>query len=117
MHPQDLGKARPASQIREYEFNGNLLWRYSPGWDTWCGDMTADGSAVVYLVNSTVTSFGASPDFEIGVLDGRTGTLRWSVSDSSRGSIPYIGGAEAAISDSGLYAASGSDTGALGSHR
>jgi hypothetical protein len=105
---------REASQIRKYDFNGNLLWRYSPGWETWGGDMTADGSAVVYLVNSAVTSFGASPDFEIGVLDGRTGALRWVRTDPTRSSIPYIGGAEAAISDSGLYVASGSDTGALG---
>jgi|GEM_PF-764345 len=105
---------RQASEIRKYDFNGNLLWRYLPKWETWGGDMTADGSAVVYLVNSAVTSFGARPNFEIGVLDGRTGALRWSVTDSSRSSIPYIGGAEAAISDSGLYVASGSDTGALG---
>lgn len=105
---------REASQIRKYDFNGNLLWRYSPGWETWGGDMTADGSAVVYLVNSAVTSFGARPDFEIGVLDGRTGALRWSLTDPTRSNIPYIGGLEAAISDSGLYVASGSDTGALG---
>jgi hypothetical protein len=105
---------REASEIRKYDFNGNLLWRYSPGWETWGGDMTADGSAVVYLVNSAVTSFGARPDFEIGVLDGRTGALRWTRTDATRSNIPYIGGAEAAISDSGLYVASGSDTGALG---
>jgi hypothetical protein len=105
---------REASEIRKYDFNGNLLWRYSPGWETWGGDMTADGSAVVYLVNSAVTSFGARPDFEIGVLDGRTGALRWTRTDATRSKIPYIGGAEAAISDSGLYVASGSDTGALG---
>lgn len=105
---------RRASEIRKYDFDGELIWRYSPGWETWGGDMTADGSAVVYLVNSAVTSFGASPDFEIGVLDGRTGELLWSRTDPTRSNTPYLGGAEAAISDSGLYVASGSDTGALG---
>jgi hypothetical protein len=101
---------REASQIRKYDFDGNLLWSYAPGWETWGGDMTADGSAVVYLINSAVTSF-ASPDFEIGLLDGRTGNLRWSIVDNGRA---YLGGAEAAISDDGLYVASGSATGALG---
>jgi hypothetical protein len=101
---------REASQIRKYDFDGNLLWSYTPGWETWGGDMTADGAAVVYLVNSAVTSF-ASPDFEIGLLDGQTGNLRWSIVDNGRA---YLGGAEAAISDDGLYVASGSATGALG---
>jgi len=103
-------KYRAASEIRKYDFNGNLLWKYSPGWEAWGGDMTADGSAVVYLINSAVTSF-ARPDFEIGLLDGRTGAKRWSIKDNGRA---YLGGAETAISDDGLYVASGSTNGALG---
>lgn len=101
---------REASEIRKYTFDGDLLWTYEPGWEAWGGDMTADGSAVVYMINPTVTSY-ANPTFEVGLIDGTTGELRWSIRDNGK---LYLGGLEVAISDDGQYVAAGGTTGSLG---
>ncbi len=102
---------RATSLIRKYSFGGDLLWEYAPGWETWGGDMTADGSRVVFLLNPDITQYKAGV-WKLGVLDGSNGRLLWSVT----GDVPYLGGLEASISDDGRYVAAGSTQGALGLH-
>ena len=102
---------RATSLIRKYNFSGDLLWEYAPGWETWGGDMTADGSRVVFLLNPDIIQYSAG-EWTLGVLDGSNGSLLWSVT----GDVPYLGGLEASISDDGRYVAAGSAQGALGLH-
>lgn len=102
---------RATSLIRKYNFAGDLLWEYAPGWETWGGDMTADGSRVVFLLNPDIIQYKAGA-WTLGVLDGSNGRLLWSVT----GDVPYLGGLEASISDDGRYVAAGSTQGALGLH-
>lgn len=102
---------RATSVIRKYSFSGELLWEFAPGWETWGGDMTADGSRVVFLVNPDISRFAAG-SWTLGVLDGGNGQLLWKVT----GDVPYLEGLEAAISDDGSYVAAGSSQGALGIH-
>jgi WD40 repeat protein len=99
---------RSASLIQKYGFDGELLWEYAPGWETWGGDMTDDGSRVVFLRNPDITRYNAG-QWQLGALDGRTGDLLWEVS----GQQSYLEGLEAAISPDGRYVAAGSTTGAL----
>lgn len=106
--PADVS-LRASSQIRKYSFSGELLWQYEPGWETWGGDMTPDGSRVVFLVNPDITQYGAG-DWKLGLLDGQTGELLWQVSGTDK----YLEGLEAAISPDGAYVAAGSTNGALG---
>ena len=100
---------RASSQIRKYSFSGELLWQYEPGWETWGGDMTPDGSKVVFLVNPDITQYGAG-EWKLGLLNGHTGKLLWQVSGAEK----YLEGLEAAISQDGTYVAAGSTNGALG---
>lgn len=100
---------RSASLIQKYSFDGELLWQYAPGWETWGGDMTDDGSRVVFLRNPDITRYNAG-QWQLGALDGQTGELLWEVS----GQQSYLEGLEAAISPDGRYVAVGSTTGALG---
>jgi hypothetical protein len=102
---------RATSLIQKYRFDGTLLWEYAPGWETWGGDMSADGSRVVYLRNPDITRYDAG-QWKLGVLDGRNGSPLWSVS----GSQAYLEGLEAAISDDARFVAAGSTQGALGLH-
>jgi WD40 repeat protein len=102
---------RARSLIRKYSFSGELLWEYAPGWETWGGDMSADGSRVVYLVTPDISRYRAG-DWKLGVLNGRTGELLWSVT----GQVPYLEGLEASVSPDGRYVAAGSSQGALGVH-
>lgn len=102
---------RATSLIQKFSFDGSLLWEYAPGWETWGGDMSADGSRVVYLLNPDIIRYGAG-QWTLGVLDGSSGTPLWSVS----GPHPYLEGLEAAISDDTRYVAAGSTQGALGVH-
>ncbi len=102
---------RARSLIRKYSFSGELLWEYAPGWETWGGDMSADGSRVVFLVTPDISRYRAG-DWKLGVLNGRTGELLWSVT----GQIPYLEGLEASVSPDGRYVAAGSTQGALGVH-
>ena len=110
---------RATSLIQKYSFSGDLLWQYAPGWETWGGDMTPDGSKVVFLRNPDITLYGAG-SWQLGVLDGATGELDtikgdygvklWEVSGGNQ----YLEGLEAAISPDGSYVAAGSTNGALG---
>ena len=102
---------RATSLIQKFRFDGTLLWQYAPGWETWGGDMSADGSRVVYLLNPDITRYGAG-QWTLGVLDGTNGESLWSVS----GSQAYLEGLEAAISDDAQYVAAGSTPGAIGVH-
>jgi len=102
---------RATSLIQKFNFDGSLLWEYAPGWETWGGDMSADGSRVVYLLNPDIIRYGAG-EWTLGVLDGNSGTPIWSVS----GPQAYLEGLEAAISDDTRYVAAGSTQGALGVH-
>jgi len=99
---------REASEIRKYDFNGNMLWSYKPGWECWGGDMSPDGSKVVYLVNPTENPYG-SPDWELGMLDGANGHLLWRVTGSER----WLEGLEASISSDASLVAAGGTPGAL----
>ena len=100
---------RATSLIQKYSFSGELLWQYEPGWETWGGDMTTDGSKVVFLRNPDITQYGAG-SWQLGVLDGSTGSLLWEVSGADQ----YLEGLEAAISPDGSYVAAGSTNGAIG---
>lgn len=102
---------RATSLIQKYRFDGTLLWEFAPGWETWGGDMSSDGSRVVYLLNPDITRYGAG-QWTLGLLDGSNGTLLWRVS----GQQPYLEGLEAAISDDSQYVAAGSTQGSLGVH-
>ena len=100
---------RATSLIQKYSFAGELLWEYSPGWETWGGGMSLDGSRVVFLRNPDITQYGAG-SWQLGVLNGSTGDLLWEVSGSDQ----YLEGLEAAVSPDGAYVAAGSTNGALG---
>ena len=100
---------RATSAIQKYSFSGDLLWQYQPSWETWGGDMTPDGSKVVFLRNPDITQYGAG-SWQLGMLDGATGNLLWEVSGADQ----YLEGLEAAISPDGSYVAAGSTNGALG---
>jgi hypothetical protein len=100
---------RATSLIRKYTFAGELLWEYAPGWETWGGGMSEDGSKVVFMRNPDITRYGAG-DWKLGVLNGTDGTLLWEVT----GSIAHLEGLEAAISPDARYVAAGSTQGALG---
>jgi hypothetical protein len=102
---------RARSLIRKYTFSGELLWEYAPGWETWGGDMSADGSRVVFMVTPDISRYRAG-EWKLGVLNGRTGELLWSVN----GQVPYLEGLEASVSPDGRYVAAGSSQGALGVH-
>ena len=106
--PADVS-LRASSQIQKYSFSGELLWKYEPGWETWGGDVTPDGSRVVFLVNPDITQYGAG-EWKLGLLDGQSGELLWQVSGADK----YLEGLEAAISPDGSYVAAGSTNGALG---
>ena len=100
---------RATSLIQKYSFAGELLWEYSPGWETWGGGMSSDGSRVVFLRNPDITQYGAG-SWQLGVLNGSTGDLLWEVSGSDQ----YLEGLEAAVSPDGAFVAAGSTNGALG---
>ena len=103
---------RATSVIQKYSFTGELLWQYEPGWETWGGDMSEDGSKVVFLLNPDITRYDAG-QWTLGVLDGQSGQLIWSFT-GDRTTGPYLEGLEAAVSPDGQYVAAGSTNGALG---
>lgn len=64
--------------IYKYSFEGQKLWEFAPGWETWGGDMTRDGKYVVYaLFTGTGASASYKGPFTIGLLDGLTGKKIW----------------------------------------
>ena len=62
---------RAESTIFKYNFAGEELWSYKPGYECWGGDMTRDGSKVVYQLVPNGGTYG------MGVLDGTSGQLLW----------------------------------------
>ena len=62
---------RVQSTIYKYNFAGEKLWEYQPGYECWGGDMSPDGSRVVYQLVPNGGTYG------IGVLDGANGNLLW----------------------------------------
>ena len=61
------------STIYKYNFEGEKLWEYQPGYECWGGDMSADGKKVVYQLVPNGGTYG------IGVLDGKDGELLWKI--------------------------------------
>lgn len=94
---------RQASAIKKYNFSGELQWQYQTGWECWGGDMTADGSKVAFLINPTAYA-NYRPEWKLGLLDGATGELLWSVSNNET----YLEGLECAINADGSLVAAGS---------
>lgn len=62
---------RDQSTIYKYNFAGEKLWEYQPGYECWGGDMSPDGSRVVYQL---VPNGGT---YSVGVLNGADGSLIW----------------------------------------
>lgn len=62
---------REQSTIYKYNFAGEKLWEYQPGYECWGGDMSPDGSRVVYQLVPNGGTYG------IGVIDGTNGELMW----------------------------------------
>lgn len=62
---------RVQSTIYKYNFAGEKLWEYKPGYECWGGDMSPDGSRVVYQLVPNGGTYG------VGVLNGADGSLLW----------------------------------------
>jgi outer membrane protein assembly factor BamB len=76
----DARVLRSASRIAKYRFDGTKLWEHTPGWETWGGDMTADGRYVVYALTPIARSFYTPSENKLVLLDGVTGTIIWTKS-------------------------------------
>jgi hypothetical protein len=71
---------KATAKIYKYSLEGQKIWEFSPGWETWGGDMSRDGKYVVYALYT-----GAPPGpgaaykggFTIGLIDGLTGRELW----------------------------------------
>lgn len=88
--------------IFKYDFEGNMLWSYKPGYECWGGDMAPDGSKVVYQL---VPNGGT---YSVGVLDGSTGELMWKKEFTEFNPIARaLEGLEASFSNDGSLVAVG----------
>ncbi len=100
---------REQSTIYKYNFAGEKLWEYQPGYECWGGDMTPDGSKVVYQLVPNGGTYG------IGVLNGLTGELMWKKEFTEfNPTARAIEGLEAVLSnDGGLVAVGTVPTGVV----
>ncbi len=69
---------RSAARIYKYSFEGTRLWEHASGWETWAGDMSADGRFVAYALNPTPQSFYTPTENKLVLLNGTTGAVLWS---------------------------------------
>ncbi len=69
---------KAAAKIYKYTLEGQKVWEFAPGWETWAGDMSRDGKYVAYALYAG-TGVGASykGGFTIGLVDGLTGREVW----------------------------------------
>lgn len=69
---------KASAKIYKYTLAGQKVWEFTPGWETWGGDMSRDGKYAVYALYAG-TGVGASYKgaFTIGLLDGLTGKELW----------------------------------------
>ena len=67
-----------SAKIYKYSLEGQKIWEFAPGWETWGGDMSRDGKYVAYALYAG-TGVGASykGSFAIGLVDGLTGRELW----------------------------------------
>lgn len=100
---------RNQSTIYKYNFAGEKLWEYQPGYECWGGDMSPDGSRVVYQLVPNGGTYG------VGVLDGADGSLLWKKEFTEFGPIARsIEGLEAVLSnDASLMAVGTVPTGVV----
>lgn len=93
---------RVQSTIYKYNFAGEKLWEYQPGYECWGGDMSPDGSRVVYQL---VPNGGT---YSVGVLDGADGSLIWKKEFTEFGPVARsIEGLEAVLSNDASLVAVG----------
>ena len=93
---------RAESTIYKYDFEGNELWSYKPGYECWGGDMTRDGSKVVYQLVPNGGTYG------MGVLDGSTGAVLWKKEHMAlNAEARAMEGLEASFSNNGQLVAIG----------
>lgn len=95
---------KAASTIYKYAFDGTKLWEKAVGWETWGGDMSPDGSKVLYLIEPN------GPFWGVGILNGEDGSVIWEhqferFAPGSR----YVEGLEVAMSNDASMAAVGSN--------
>ncbi len=74
----DARALRAASRIAKYTFAGTRLWEHAPGWETWGGDMSADGRFVAYVLHPAVRPFYTPAENKLVLLDGLTGAVLWT---------------------------------------
>ncbi|WP_420388252.1 cadherin domain-containing protein [Roseivirga sp.] len=93
---------RVQSTIYKYNFAGEKLWEYQPGYECWGGDMSPDGSRVVYQLVPNGGTYG------VGVLDGADGSLIWKKEFTQFGPVARsIEGLEAVLSNDASLVAVG----------
>ncbi len=95
---------KAASTIYKYSFDGTKLWEKAVGWETWGGDMSPDGSKVLYLIEPN------GPFWGVGVLSGEDGSVIWEHTfDRFAPGSRYVEGLEVAMSNDATMAAVGSN--------
>jgi hypothetical protein len=65
------------ARIYKYTFGGQKLWEYTPGWETWGGDMSRDGLFVAYALNTGRFGSCYAPLPTVVLLNGATGQKIW----------------------------------------
>lgn len=101
---KSVDEHKASSTIYKYAFDGTKLWEKAVGWETWGGDMSPDGSKVLYLIEPN------GPFWGVGVLNGDDGSVLWEhqferFAPGSR----YVEGLEVAMSNDATMAAVGSN--------
>ena len=79
----ELRSLRTSARIYKYRFDGTLMWQHAPGWETWGGDMSADGRYVVYVLHPSAATQSLVPEYRIVVLDGASGGPLWSMASGA----------------------------------
>ncbi len=69
---------RSAGRIAKFRFDGTRLWEHTPGWETWAGDLSADGRFVAYAPHPAAVTLGAATENKLVLLDAATGAVLWT---------------------------------------
>jgi|GEM_PF-2288370 len=95
------------SKLMLYTLDGEELWNYSMGWESWGCDLSQDGKYAVYVAELRPGN--------IGLLDAQTGTLLWKkdlTTENFPPSIPAeVGSKEVVFSHNSMYIGMGSGHG------
>ncbi|MDA0986378.1 MAG: PQQ-binding-like beta-propeller repeat protein [Bacteroidetes bacterium] len=92
------------SILYKYNFKtGAKIWEHKTGWETWGGDMSADGKYVVYAFETGKFGNCYSPTFTVRALNGETGQILWE-----RKNDKILESKELAISPNNKFVAVGS---------